>query len=34
VRELYEPEIAEDGRVSNMTQLFSLPPNVYKDQDV
>lgn len=30
VRELYEPEIREDGRVSNMTQLFSLRPNVYK----
>jgi hypothetical protein len=28
VREQYERELATDGRVSNMTQLFSLRPEV------
>lgn len=29
VRELYDRELAEDGSVANMTQLFSLRPDVY-----
>ena len=30
VRELYDEELADDGRVANQTQLFSLRPDVYK----
>jgi uncharacterized peroxidase-related enzyme len=29
VREMYEQELAEDGRVAFMTELFSLRPDVY-----
>lgn len=30
VRELYDEDVAEDGRVANQTELFSLRPDVYK----
>lgn len=30
VRELYDEDLAEDGRVANQTELFSFRPDVYK----